>query len=459
MKRKKIFRIVAAWLLLSVGALRVQAAQQSERPSQQPTGEAAQIAAQVTDDRGARCWALEDGSRSTKITLTGQSLTIQGQSPFWGIYLIWDQPPGSWQAEGEGVLLSGGEEGFLHEYLPLPQSCSTLTLTAPAGAVCCDVYLLGEGATPDWVQVWQPPLEDADLLLLPTHADDEHLYFGGTMPYYAGELGKKVQVVYFTNHWAEPYRPHELLDGLWTVGIRAYPVISEFVDRYADTIEQARALYDEEEAVAFQVEQLRRFRPEVVVGHDLNGEYGHGVHKYNAYILQRALEAAADASQYPESAARYGTWDVPKTYLHLYPENPILMDWSQPLAHFGGKTALEMAQLGFAEHQSQQTYFKVEDFGPYDCRRFGLYRTRVGADVIGGDFFENLEQEDYSDYQPPAPTPQPAVETPMPESSSVSPSAAQGEQGESLPVLWLAPLGVCGVLLAGLGVWFRRRRR
>ena len=36
--------------------------------------------------------------------------------------------------------------------------------------------------------------EDADMLLLPTHADDEHLWFGGTMPYYAGELGYKVQV-------------------------------------------------------------------------------------------------------------------------------------------------------------------------------------------------------------------------------------------------------------------------
>lgn len=40
------------------------------------------------------------------------------------------------------------------------------------------------------------------------------------MPYYAGELGKKVQVVYFTNHWAGTLPSPELLDGLWTVGIR-----------------------------------------------------------------------------------------------------------------------------------------------------------------------------------------------------------------------------------------------
>ena len=469
MRRRGICLLAA--VLLAMGALGAQAAQQPAADTAQPTestanrpdaaqtdAQAAQVAAQVTDDAGARYAVLEDGSRSTKITLSGQSLTIRGEGDFCGIYLIWDQPPGQWTAQGEGVSLSGGEEGFLHEYLPLPQRCDTLTLTAPAGAICCDIYLFGEGALPDWVQCWQPPLEDADLLLLPTHADDEHLYFGGTMPYYAGELGKKVQVAYFTNHWAEPYRPHELLDGLWTVGVRAYPIFSDFVDRYADTIEQARAMYDEEEAVAFQVEQLRRFRPEVVVGHDVNGEYGHGVHKYNAYTLQLALEAAADPQQYPESAARYGVWDVPKAYLHLYPENPIVMDWSVPLERFDGRTALEMAKLGFAEHKSQQTYFQVEDSGPYDCRCFGLCRTLVGADVTGGDFFENLAPEDYSDYQPPQPRPAP---TPTPAAPESAPDVQPGQRKEmeTLTVWMLAALAVCVLLAALLGLWFHSRRR
>ena len=444
-----------AVLLLAASALRAGAAQQTASDTSEP---AAQIAAQVTDDAGARYAVLEDGSRSTKLTLSGQRLTIRGEGEFCGLYLIWDRPPGQWSAQGEGVSLSGGEEGFLHEYLPLPAPCSALTLTAPEGAVCCDVYLFGEGTLPDWVQCWQPPLEDADLLLLPTHADDEHLYFGGTMPYYAGELGKKVQVAYFTNHWAEPYRPHELLDGLWTVGVWAYPIFSEFVDRYAATIEQARAMYDEEEAVAFQVEQLRRFRPEVVVGHDVNGEYGHGVHKYNTYTLQLALEAASDPEQYPESAAKYGTWEVPKTYLHLYPENPVVMDWGVPLARFDGRTALEMAQLGFVEHQSQQTYFKVEASGPYDCRLFGLYRTRVGVDTAGGDFFENLAPEDYSDYQPPQPSPEPTP-APVATESEPDPQPGQREGTENRLVWMLAALAVCVLLAVALGLWFHSRRR
>ena len=101
------------------------------------------------------------------------------------------------------------------------------------------------------------------------------------MPTYAGERGYKVQVAYLTNHWAEPYRPHELLNGLWTVGIRAYPVIGEFIDYYSDNLEHAKGLYDRDRVIEHQVEMIRRFRPEVIIGHDIDGEYGHGVHMLN----------------------------------------------------------------------------------------------------------------------------------------------------------------------------------
>ena len=441
---KKIICLLAV-MAFAVGFVRVSAL---------TAGEAVQIEPQVTDGAGNRLWELEDANRNSKRRLDAQTLTITGTQEFCGVYLIWDQPPGEWSGQADAGAVLGGTYGFLHEYVELPKGTGTFTITVGDGAICCDIYLFGEGELPDWVQRWQPPLEDADLLLLPTHADDEHLYFGGTMPYYAGELQKKVQVVYFTNHWAEPYRPHELLDGLWTVGVSAYPVFSEFVDRYADTMEQARAMYDEQEAIAFQVEQLRRFKPEVVIGHDVNGEYGHGVHQYNAYTLQQAVQLSADPEQFPESAQKYGVWDVPKTYLHLYPENPITMDWSRPLERFDGKTALEMAVLGFAEHRSQQTYFKVEDSGPYDCRLFGLYRSTVGPDVQGGDFFENLTPEQYSDYVAPTPAP---VSTPSP--TPVQTAAPEDSAGESSGRDWLLPAGAALVVLLSAALFAYRRNR
>ncbi len=419
-----------------------------------------QVSCTITDGAGTSQWMLGDGDRTTKLQWQGGSLTVEGEEDFSSLYIIWDRPPGPWQGEGEGISFSGGENGFIHEYVSLAGPVRQCVLELPAGAICCDIYAFGEGELPDWVQRWEPPLEDADLLLLPTHADDEHLYFGGTMPYYAGELGKKVQVAYFTNHWWEPYRPHELLNGLWTVGVRAYPVMSDFADQYAGSLQEAQALYDEEAAVAWQVEQLRRFKPEVVVGHDVNGEYGHGVHIYNTYTLQQALELSGDPEQYSDSADRWGVWDVPKTYLHLYPENPVVMDWSVPLAAFDGKTALEMARLGFEKHVSQQTYFVVEDSGPYDCRLFGLYRTTVGADQAGGDFFEGLKPEDYSDYQPPEPEPEPE---PVSESDTSSPppetESPREETGAEAFPLWLAAGASAAVVLLVVGYYIKRRRR
>lgn len=226
------------------------------------------------------------------------------------------------------------------------------------------------------------------------------------MPYYAGELGLKVQVAYLTNHkFTEKHRVHEILDGLWTVGVRAYPVFSDFPDVYAGSLEEAERIYEKEAVAAWQVETIRRFRPSVIVGHDFDGEYGHGAHMLNARMLAKAVPAAADAAQYPESAAEYGVWDTPKLYIHLYEENTLYLDWENlKLSAFGGRTALEMAREGYRCHLSQQHWsFAVRTDGYGDCRCFGLYRSTVGADVQKNDLFENIRLES-------EPTPEPTLE-------------------------------------------------
>lgn len=400
---------------------------------------------------GQAASSLTDGSRSTKVTLSGNTVTVTAETPFDALYVIWDQPPGEWilTPDGGQPASTWGRQGFLHEYVTLPRAASSATIEAPQGAILCEVYALAGDTPPAWVQVWQPPCEDADLLVLPTHADDEHLWFGGTMPYYAGEKGMAVQVAYMTNHWGEPYRPHELLDGLWTVGVKNYPVISDFPDLYASkaSLESAIQVYGEETITAWQVELLRRFKPEVVVAHDINGEYGHGAHQLNAKTLLAALPAAADPAQYTDLP--YEPWEVQKAYLHLWPENTITMEWGQmPLEAFGGRTALEMAAEGFACHASQTAWFSVKDSGKNDCRQFGLAYTTVGPDTAKNDFFENVVWPPEPTPEPtPAPTPAPTAE-PQPE-----PAAPSGG------LVWIAAavLGVLALVLLVLAFAARRR--
>jgi len=254
-----------------------------------------------------------------------------------------------------------------------------------------DIKVIGKGPLPDWVQVWQPPCEKADIMIISSHADDEILFFGGVIPTYHTGEGASIQIVYMTEFWTTtPVREHEKLDGLWTSGLDIYPVCGDFKDLYSKTLEKARTQYDEEAMVEYLTEQFRRFQPQVVVTHDFNGEYGHGYHMLTATATARALENALSLEIYPKQVEQYGVWDVPKTYIHLYGENKIRLDLRIPMEEFGGKTALEVAADAYKQHVSQQwCWFYVSDDYEYSCADFGLYRTNVGTDT-GNSMLENI---------------------------------------------------------------------
>lgn len=367
---------------------------------------------------------LLDTDRYSKVSFgsEGDTLTarLTGDTEYKlaGVYVIWDVAPGKWSVDADGERLDCGQYGFIHEYVEFPHALTELTLNVPPKAVICDLIFYTEGKLPESVQRWQPPYERADLLLFPTHGDDEHLFFGGIMPYYGGELGYKVQVCYMTNHvFTEKYRCHEQLDGLWKVGIKAYPCWGDFVDEYSKTLKEAQDMYGTENVERWQVEMIRRFRPYVVVGHDFEGEYGHGAHRINGTTLQISVPDAADPSKFPESFEKYGAWDTPKFYSHLYNrDNGVIIEWGDmPLSAFGGKTALDVAKEGYKLHESQQyTRFKVMTDGYGDCRQFGLYRTTVGEDVKKNDLLEHIVFEP-DPTEPPTPEP---TQEPTPEPTS-----------------------------------------
>ena len=241
------------------------------------------------------------------------------------------------------------------------------------------------------MQQWEAPLEKADLLALAAHPDDEILFLGGTIPYYAGEMGKAVQVAYLVP--TMPYRRLELLDGLWLCGVRHYPILGHFPDQFQLTLKgmYAQKGWSRESVYRFVADVYRACRPDVVVTQDVNGEYGHGAHRAAADAAQAAVALAADAS-YQKRMAHSEPWQIKKLYIHLYEQNPVKMDWRKPLAAFEGQTAFDVACRAFACHISQQrTDYHVEDFGPYDNSRFGLAFSAVGEDTQKDDFFEHVE--------------------------------------------------------------------
>ena len=267
-----------------------------------------------------------------------------------------------------------------------------------------ELYLFSQGtpdiaATPDW----QPPCEKADILFVVAHPDDEILWFGGAIPYYAGQLGLQVQAAYLTCY--KPERRLELLNGLWHCGVHNYPDIADFEDYHYQRLDYAYHAWGRENILRHMVRLLRRYQPEVVVTHDLKGEYGHTQHIVCAETMLEAAACAADAAYDPDSAAQYGAWQVKKVYLHLGDAPTTRMDWSQPLSFFQGKTGLEVAAEAFQLHVTQTWSGKFAVAAPgdsYDSTLYTLAYSTVGEDARGGDFLENIPLESLSNYIPEA---------------------------------------------------------
>lgn len=380
-----------------------------------------QLAIAITGDGCKDTLFLTDGNTDTykvfdshiDLTVTDDTETIGGD--IGSLYMMFDTPCGEYAVTDNtnGISYTAGSQGYLHEYIRLERPSASVTLHLPAGVSLSEIKAFRYGADPQDIQIWQPPLEgDTDLMLMSAHGDDEHLFFGGILPLYAGEMGYRVQVVYLTDHRnLTLQRTHEMLDGLWAVGVRNYPIFGPFADFRIDSLEQTYSRYEQlgtskEDLLDYVVTQIRRFRPQVVVGHDFAGEYGHGMHMVYADLLSQALPLTADAASFSHSAQTYGLWDVPKTYIHLYKENPIVINFDHPLSRFDGMNAFDVSRyVGFPCHKSQLTSTSFSDwvYGPegeitsvwdiaeYNPCYYGLYRSTVGPDILKNDFMENTQ--------------------------------------------------------------------
>lgn len=353
---------------------------------------------------------LTDNNENTHYSINkDETITITNDEKIHGLYIIYELESKTGTITIDNKNIAIGENNYLHEYIDLSSAPSnTLSLTYNENVKIGEIYVLSEGTLPEYVEVWEKPLDNnADLLLFSTHSDDEQLFFLGLMPTYVAK-GANVQVVYYANHNDNPKRLHEQLHGLYTVGIRNYPIMGIIPDAYSETLEGAinnieKAGLTIDNAIDFQVEMIRRFKPSVVVGHDELGEYSHGQHILNTHTLKIALEKTNDNTYHTESYEKYGIWNVPKTYLHLYKENKIIMDYDTPLEYFNGLTAYEVSKQGYSKHNSQQwtwftkwingsnnEYTKSTDIKKYSPNEYGLYRSLVGEDALKNDMFENL---------------------------------------------------------------------
>ncbi|MBR3961322.1 MAG: PIG-L family deacetylase [Clostridia bacterium] len=363
-----------------------------------------------------------------------KSVTLPAEITEYVNIIYWETPIDFTVSAGEKSEGFSGE--FLHRAVKLSEPFSgDITITFSETAIVSEIEIADK--VPENAQFWEKNDGECDLLILSTHADDEQLFFAGVLPLYANNKDCETQVVYFTNHYDWPVRRHEALNGLWAVGVTRYPVWSDFPDAYAASRQTAinnleNAGFSEADALNFQIEQIRRFKPQVILGHDLAGEYGHGQHILNATLLTQAVVLASDGTAHPESAEKYGVHDTPKLYLHLYPENTVTLDLDTPIEGIG-KTPYQLSKDGYSKHRSQAEfwftawlcgengeYTSASQIDKYSPTLWGLYHSTVGPDTGKNDIFENLT---FRSLQASEPLEQP------PSSGTEAPEQAAPEQG------------------------------
>ena len=408
MKRRTgwILGLLAALLLLGGSAAAEEAPDLTDRCTLKVSVAAKGGEKSVTDQNYETFWESKKGKNA--------SVIIDSPEPIYGLYLCFERMPDEYviQAGTGGNSwkdLQRGDTRFHHMYYALNGE-TRIRILAESGSGqntymgFNEIFVFGQGETPDWVQRWQPTAEKADILFLAMHPDDDLLFMGGAIATYAVELKKQTIVAYMS--YSNTTRRSEALNGLWTLGVRQYPVFLGIRDVWSDTVKDAWKKVDGGKTALYHLvtELFRKYKPDVVVTHDLNGEYGHAQHKMTAQTAVDCYTQAADPEKDPASAGEYGVWQVQKLYLHLYGDesNQIRFNFDLPLASLGGKTGMEIAAEAYAKHVTQQNMgqkihgvwhpFSVEEYGRklYPATVFGLYVSEVGPDRLHTDFLENL---------------------------------------------------------------------
>lgn len=415
---------------------------------------------------GAKADEAEDLSRKCTYSFTGGLHGMEGMLRDGGTkYACKLDPKDRLSIRSDGDLgtlvlrLSRLSSAFVlleRDHLGLPLGIrkvqtDAIALTVPLSAGCrmVEILPLGEalwlmeasvfspGTVPDGAPHPAPAVDRTDFLLVSTHPDDEWVFLGGVYPIYGGERGYTGTVVYMTLPSWE--RAQECVNGLWLGGVRTHPFFLGFPDIDQRSPKQQREACRQEDVTRELVRLYRRIKPLVVVTQDPeNGEYGHWQHILSAQAAYDAVALAADPAYDPESAEQYGVWTVQKVYQHFATGmSQVELDVKAPLASYGGKSALQVAQAAFKAHKTQ----RKTPFRPGNARasrgdivHFGLTWSAVGPDT-GNDLFEHIPEELLVGYVPPTPTPSPEP-TPAP-----TPTAAPEPTPTPTPESTTTPTG------------------
>ena len=119
--------LLALILMLSISKIDVNA---ETIASDNTTLQATKTEISIKTSTGKATSALQDASYSTTISCNeSEQITITSKDTMQGIYIEWAKEPSQWTLTYNGQTMVCVTQGFLHEYVAIPDGATTVTMT------------------------------------------------------------------------------------------------------------------------------------------------------------------------------------------------------------------------------------------------------------------------------------------------------------------------------------------
>lgn len=399
----------------------------------------------VPEGRENAAGNLLDDNDATRFTLkNGQSLTVTWTGEASGVLLRWYDTNyratiNFYAPTGEQISSTVYPSMEYRMFLPA-EGANRMEIVCARGEVylasLCELRVCAAGYTPPLLTKTEP----VDLMLVLSGVSEETDLMGGLLPVYAVEHDVRTAVIYVGKD--DGNRVQEGFRALEAMGAKVIPVFLERDDQATCSIDRMVSYWKEATLLGTLTDLIAAYRPRVIVTCDPQDTFSMVRTPFTARLMLKIMDGD-----------KPGTKSVQKFY-HLSAEGETVLDWTQPLVSYGGRTAREAAQDGYACYRSEECYGTVI---PESCR-FRLAFSRVGADEAGNDLFEHIDTGSLMQYVSPTATP--AVtkapetpEPPTPEAATEQPSVKPTPAPQETAAPTEAPSETTETARARIGGW------
>ena len=366
----------------------------------------------ITDD------AIESYQEFTgKHTL---EITLPSDEPAQGIYLEWYTLPDQYLLEeyntADELISSYENQPFVNTYYPIDDAVTTLRLVFRSDAQLSTVRVYGEGALPQDVQLWQPVLEQADLLCIASTPQAAVTDFYGVLACYTVEHEIPTALVVLAKE--NRTMQQGLLAGLWKMGIVNYPQFGSFAALNNDAYKRVRGSWGAGATAKFIQSVLTRYGAKIVLTHSPDDQAYDAASQYCAEVVKKAVDDGG-AEAYPSLQKLYFATSYGTT----------ILDWDTPLIRFDGKTVLAVSNEAYAENPGMRVFHKTLE----PSAAFALGYSTVEEDTGVGSLLEHIDIAQLTNYADPTPSPTPSPEPTLAPAATPTAQPSVGTNAETWP--------------------------